>query len=85
MGEAWEFTVGFFGALGEGFASVAWEDVHIFWKAQIYLLASGFSLLPVAFLWDNLHTNRVGGLLFWRLGRLGGSFYIARRNPNTEA
>lgn len=23
-------------------------------------------------------TKRVGGLLFWRLGRFGGSFYIAR-------
>lgn len=25
-----------------------------------------------------VETKRVGGLLFWRLGRLGGSFYIAR-------
>lgn len=23
--------------------------------------------------------RRIGGLLFWRIGRLGGSFYIARR------
>lgn len=79
MVEAWEFTVGFFGALAEGFASVAWEDVHIFWKAQIYLLAVGFAVLPVAFILDHLRTNKVGGLLFWRLGRLGRSFYISRK------
>lgn len=24
-------------------------------------------------------TDRVGGLTFWRIARLGGSFYIARR------
>ena len=24
--------------------------------------------------------QRVGGLLHWRIGRIGGSFYIARRN-----
>lgn len=57
----------------------------LFFEAQLYALAAGFALVPVAFILDNLRTNKVGGLLFWRLGRLGGSFYIARRNSNTEA
>lgn len=26
-----------------------------------------------------LDLRRVGGLVFWRLGRLGGSVYVARR------
>lgn len=26
-----------------------------------------------------LRFNRVGGLLHWRFGRIGGSFYLARR------
>jgi hypothetical protein len=25
-------------------------------------------------------TRRIGGLTFWRIGRLGGSIYLARRN-----
>jgi hypothetical protein len=28
---------------------------------------------------DNLSYRKVGGLHHWRIGRLGGSFYIARR------
>ena len=79
MGEAWEFTVGFFGALGEGFASVTWAETHIFWKVQVYAIAACGAAVPVAFILDNLRTNKVGGLLFWRLGRLGGSFYISRK------
>jgi hypothetical protein len=27
----------------------------------------------------DLRWNRVGGLVHWRIGRLGGSFYLARR------
>lgn len=27
-------------------------------------------------------TKRVGGLLFWRIGRLGGSIYVARQESN---
>lgn len=51
----------------------------LFFEAQLYALAAGFALVPVAFILDNLRTNKVGGLLFWRLGRLGGSFYISRK------
>jgi hypothetical protein len=28
-----------------------------------------------------MHFHRKGGLTFWRIGRLGGSFYLARRRP----
>ena len=26
--------------------------------------------------------KKVGGIWFWKLGRLGGSFYISRANPS---
>lgn len=34
-----------------------------------------------------VRTHRVGGLVFWRIGRLGGSLYIARESkcPITES
>jgi hypothetical protein len=28
-------------------------------------------------------TRTVGGLTFWRIGRLGGSFYVTRERNNT--
>jgi len=26
-----------------------------------------------------MHIKKIGGLRFWRIGRIGGSFYVARR------
>ncbi len=31
----------------------------------------------------NWRWHKVGGIFFWKLGRLGGSFYVARRVPRT--
>ncbi len=31
----------------------------------------------------NWSCHRVGGIWFWKLGRFGGSFYVARRVPRT--
>ena len=35
-------------------------------------IAGGLSLIAT-----QLHMHRNGGLVFWRIGRLGGSFYVA--------
>jgi hypothetical protein len=45
--------------------------LSIFFIALTYIALAGLALTYVP-------TRRVGGLVFWRIGRLGGSVYVAR-------
>lgn len=44
------------------------------------LLLTLLALCIVQTIVDALRITRHGGLTFWRLGRLGGSFYLATSN-----
>lgn len=45
----------------------------------IFAIVFGAVYLTLDAIVPALRVNRVGGLLHWRAGRLGGSFYIAKR------
>jgi len=44
---------------------------------NLYALATVRLMAPARKPW--LTIRKVGGLLHWRIGRLGGSFYLAKR------
>lgn len=44
----------------------------------IFALAFGLTYPALDAVTPALHLNKIGGLLHWRCGRIGGSFYLAR-------
>ena len=46
----------------------------------IFAIVFGLAYLALDRITPAVPVRRVGGLIFWRIGRLGGSFYIAKGN-----
>jgi len=42
-------------------------------------LSLPFCVLILAYILGSVHIKRHGGLLFWRIGRLGGSIYFTKQ------